>query len=895
MAIPLIKTKIRIPLPQVGLVSRPHLIEQLEKGHRSGCSLSLIAAPAGFGKTNLARAWLIRHDGSVAWISLDEDDNDPGNFWTYLIASLQIACHEIGDASLAMLQSPQIPPAKTLLTPLVNELAACSESIILALDDYHVISNPDIHAGITFLLDYLPEGFHIVISTRADPPLPVARLRAQGGLTEIRVEHLRFTTDEASAFLNEIMGLDLSPDEVQTLEARTEGWIVGLQLAALSMRGREDKHEFISTFSGGHHYILEYLSGEVLNSLPARLRRFLLQTSVLESLCTELCNSITKESDSEASLTELQQNHLFIIPLDDERHWFRYHHLFKDLLSHHLQKEFPEEYGAELRRRASHWYATRQEFEIGVKYALQARDFELAAGLIEQAAGNSIAQGKVMTLLRWIEALPESIILKRPRLRMFQGYAIFLTGRVTLARDILQDARRLLQAAEPFEGRELMYGRLLALLATLTSLGKDIDVAIDQAQEALKNLPADELVWRARAARALGVSYGFAGDTPRMIRVCEQAKALAIQAGNRFLATEITSQIVTARIVQGKLRQAAEECQRILEVFDDPDKDPPAGLVYIRLAEIALNRNDLDKAQAYLDKGIDLCVQGGIGYTLLPAYCMEAILKQEGGDTQAALQAIQIAERMHREGGSMESALVFASFQMRLQLLLGDIKSARKWACGEFLTIDWSIEDLPIGLREFQNTLLARANLADNQPMEVLALYKLVCETARPGGRMAWVLEISLYKALALQIMGDGSGALEAMAYCLSLAAPEGYTRVFLEAGSPVAALLEQAASQGIYPDYAHKLLTNFGVSDLERIDAVAISTSAQPLVEPLSPRELEVLKLVSSGYTNQEIADSLFVSLNTVKKHTSHIYGKLGVKNRTQAIAQARELGLAR
>jgi LuxR family maltose regulon positive regulatory protein len=893
MAVPLIKTKIRIPPVQAGFIWRPHLIEQLERGQQLGHRLSLIAAPAGFGKTNLACTWLDKHNGSVAWISLDEDDNDPGNFWTYLIASLQTTYQEIGNATLALLQSPQIPPAKTLLTPLVNEVAACSEPIILVLDDYHVISNPEVHAGITFLIDYLPDGFHILISTRANPPLSIARLRAQGSLTEIRAEHLRFTTDEAGAFLNKIMGLNLSLDDVQALEARTEGWIVGLHLAALSMLGREDKHEFISTFSGSHHYILEYLTGEVLSSLPAQLRRFLLQTSVLERFCAELCKSVTGESDSEGLLSELQHNHLFIVPLDDERQWFRYHHLFKDLLFHHLQTEVKKEDVYAFREKASRWHAARLEFEVGIKYALGARDFESAAGLIEQAAGESIAQGKVITLLRWIEALPKDIVLKSPRLRMYQGYAIFLTGQVTHAREVLQDARSLLQTAAPFEGRELMFGRLLALLATLTSLGKDIDAAIDQAQEALKNLPESELVWRARAARALGVSYGFAGDTTRMIQVCEQAKALAIQAGNRFLATEITSQIVTARIIQGKLRQASDECERILEVFDYPDKDPPAGLAYIRLAEIALNRNDLAKAQDYLDKGIELCVQGGIGYTLLPAYCMEAILKQEAGDTRAALQAIQIAERMHREGGSMESALVFASFQMRLRLLLNDIESARKWACGDFLTVDWSTEDLPIGLREFQSTLLARVHLAENQPMEILALYELVCETARPGGRMAWVLELSLYKALALQMLGDSSGALEAIAQSLSLAAPEGYTRLFLEAGASVVTLLKQAASQGIYPDYAHKLLTLFGVPDLKRIDESAISTSAQPILEPLSPRELEVLKLISTGHTNQEIADSLFVSLNTIKKHTSHIYGKLGVKNRAQAIARARVLGL--
>jgi len=797
---------------------------------------------------------------------------------------------------MAMLQSPQALPPKPLLSPLINELETCPKPIILVLDDYHIIANPEIHAGVAFLLEYLPQNFHLVLTTRADPLLPIARLRAQGSLTEIRAEHLRFTYSETRAFLNGMMGLDLSLDDIQALETRTEGWIVGLQLAALSMRGRNDKHEFIANFSGSHHFILDYLTEEVLDSLPEPLRRFALQTAVLERFNAELCAAVTGEKDSDAMLTEMGQNHLFVISLDDEQRWFRYHHLFKDLLSNRLRKEFPEDFILDLYGKASRWYAARQSYDESVKYALRARDFELAAGLIERAAGDSIARGRVMTLLRWIEALPENMVLESPRLRMFQGYAIFLTGRVTQARSILYDARRLVQASPSFEGKDLFYGRLLALLATLTALGKDIEAAIDQAQEALENLPEGELVWRARAARALGVSYGFGGDTPHMIRICERAKALATQAGNRFLATEITSQIVTARIIQANLRLAEEECLQALKLFEDADKSPPAGLVYIRLAEIALQRNNLLMAQAYVDKGIELCLQGGIGYTLLPAYCLGAILKQAAGDPGAALEAIHVAERMHHEGGSMESALVFASFQMRLNLLLGDVEAAWKWACGEALTVDWSADDLPIGLREFQDTLRARVCLAKNQPSEVLALYERVSATALPGGRMAWVLELGLYKALALQMLGDAPGMLAALAECLSLAAPQGYKRVFLETGAPAVALLGEAASHGIYSGYVGELLAAFEQPAPVRIE-VPSSTPApvQIPVEPLSPREIEVLNLICSGYTNQEIADTLVVSLNTVKKHTSHIYGKLGVKNRAQAIAQVRELGFDR
>jgi LuxR family maltose regulon positive regulatory protein len=646
METPLLQTKLYIPPTRPELVPRPRLIERLNVGLNR--KLTLVSAPAGYGKTTLLSEWVAQIRDQIAWLSLDKEDNDPVCFWAYVIAALQTVHTDPSTSSgqalsqnaLQVLKAPQPPPVQSILTPLLNDIAALPDRVVLVLDDYHVISTQAIHDGIAFLLAHQPPQLHLVLSTRADPPLPIARLRGRGQLTELRADDLRFTADEAAAFLNTVMDLDLPPEDVKALAARTEGWIVGLQLAALSMQGRDDTHEFITAFTGSHHYVLEYLTEEVLRRQPEPVQQFLLQTSILDRLCGPLCNAVTREGDGETTLASLQRANLFIIPLDEKHHWYRYHHLFSDLLGSHLKHEMPLERILELHRRASAWYEQNGAIDEAVKHALQAQDFERAAFLIEQAAGTILSRGSVTTLLRWSEALPEELVLARPGLRMYQGWAAFLSGQTALAGQILLDTKEALQAMSPSPDREVFYGRLTALLATLATLHQDMPKAIEEGQEALAHLPEEDLIWRARATRALGAAYKLSGDTNKLIQMCNEAKSLALAAGSIFLAVDIISQLASAQFHQGRLRQAARSYRQILDLVEHPSRFPPAGLGYIGLADVSLEWNDLDAAGDYVNRGIDLCQQGGIGHNLLLAYGTKALVRQAQEDTEGALEAI---------------------------------------------------------------------------------------------------------------------------------------------------------------------------------------------------------------------------------------------------------------
>ncbi len=620
MTLALLTTKFHIPSPRPELVPRPDLVERLESGLRR--KLTLISAPAGFGKTTLLSECAAQCGQPVAWLSLDEEDNDAIRFWTYLIAALQTVQADLGQEALQVLQAPQPPPVQSVLTPLLNDLAALSHALVLILDDYHVISNRAIHDGLVFLLDHQPQQLHLVTSTRADPPLPISRLRVRGQLTEIRADDLRFTANEAAAFLNEVMGLDLTLKDVQALETRTEGWIAGLQLAALSMQGRKDKQAFVAAFTGSHHYVLEYLTEEVVYRQPKAVQQFLLQTSILERLSGSLCDCVT-EGDSATMLERLRRDNLFVVQGDDEHHWYRYHHLFADLLNNLQRKKSSPEHIAELHRRASKWYEQNRTPRDAIKHSLQAQDFERAATLIEQEIKSTLSRGSVTTLVRWAEALPEEIVRTQPRLRMYQGWAMFLNAQGLLAQETLQDAKEIVQALRPSGEKDALRGELAAMLATIAAVRQEMPQAIEEAREALTYLPEDDLTSRARANRALGVAYGSIGDTNKAIQKYSQAKALALAAENHFLAAEIISQLASAHVHQGRLRRAAQSYQEIIELVDPVSQFPPAGMGYIGLADILLEWNDLDAVEDYVDLGITLCQRGGIGYSLHTAYFFE--------------------------------------------------------------------------------------------------------------------------------------------------------------------------------------------------------------------------------------------------------------------------------
>jgi LuxR family maltose regulon positive regulatory protein len=891
---PILQTKLIAPRIHPNLITRSRLSDQIEWGVKAGHKLTLVAAAAGFGKTTAVSSWVHQMQQRTAWLSLEESDDEPGVFWTYVLASIQTILPDFANSVFAALTGSPPVPVDSLLPALVNELTGLEHPLVLVLDDYHVIGSQEIHNSLSFLLDHLPPQFHLVIATRADPPLPVARLRGQRLLTEIRSKDLRFTSAETRALLNDMMKLDLISEEIELLEARTEGWGVGLLLAAQSMRGLTDKSAFIAAFSGSQHFILEYLMEEVLNRQTEDTRKFLLQTSILDRLCGPLCDAVTGSVNSEEILHRFSKDNLFMIPLDHEYTWYRYHHLFADLLVNFLQKEFSRAEFLHLHRSASRWYQGAGDLEKSIQYALSGQDYAHAADLIEQIVDQVIARGQVRTLLRWMGAIPKQVIVARPRRLMHQGWVIFLSGKVTQASEILQQAKLALENIPESEERTILSGRLSAMLGTITVLKRDIPTAEAQAQEALACLPEDDFIYRARARRVLGVCHLFLGELAQAIEALAQAKDLAMKGQNKFLAAEILSQMGTVRKHQGRLSLAFEAYQQITALYERPETASPACLGYIGMADIALERNDLQQAEAYLNQGISLCQQGHIGYALQPAYLIGGLLKCAQGDRIGALETIQKGEALSRMGGgSLESILGLAWSQTRFYLQCGELEKARGWAAGQSIPPGWSFEAMPIVLDEMHQSLLARVHLQAGELEKVLEIHERVRPQAEAGGRLARVIELDLFKAAALWKLGQQDQAMESIEKCLALAEPEGMVRLFLDAGDTAIDLLRKAKSKGKRMEYLARLEDAFsGPHTASKEKALPVPPQAA-LVEPLTEREMEVLRLMCNGYGNQDIADEMIVSVNTVKKHTSNIYGKLGVRNRAQAVLRASEMGL--
>jgi LuxR family maltose regulon positive regulatory protein len=917
-----------IPPSRSELVPRIQLLGRLNGGLKR--RLTLICAPAGFGKTTLLSEWVNGkdeggrrrdeaknlhplsftpnlsgpHPFEVAWFSLDENDNDLSRFLSYLVAALQTVRPDVGKTTAAMLQSPQSPPLETMLTAFINDITHLSDKVVLVLDDYHVIANKIIHDALTFLLEHQPPQLHLVLSTRADPPLPIFRLRARNQLTELRDSDLRFSADEAAIFLNEIMALDLLPADIAALEACTEGWIVGLQLAALSMQGRADKHKFVTAFTGSHHYILEYLTEEVVHQQPESIRQFLIQTSILSRLSGPLCDAVCQADmgASDTILANLRRDNLFVIPLDDECRWYRYHHLFADLLGNLRRKHVSEEQIGELHRRASVWYEQNGSVDEAVNHALQAEDFERAAALIEQAAPATMLHGRLTTLLRWLDVLPDELLHSRPRIIVYKGWALFLSGQVDIAERMLQDTRKVLPTLPPSADNEALRGELATLLTTIATMQGDTVRIKQEAEEALAHLPEDALISRARANVALGYAQMYDDDLETANQTWHIASDLAVKAGNLFLAASAIEMVAAVQAYhQGLLRQAAQTIQQIIDWGTRQDAPPlpfTAG-AHCGLASIYLEWNELDTADRYLDKGLALSRQAGIGYHLAPAYCTQARLRQAWGDREGVLESLQMAEQFINAHPAWTLIIHQTWYQVQSRLWLGDVETAARWAEGDPAIIKHEIpNNLPVFLQEIREILLARVALARGEIEKALEILSRLGPQAESAGRMVRVIEIGLLRALAWQAQGNIDDAMASLERPLVLAQPERYIRLFVDQGEPMAQLLREAVSRGIASNCARKLLAAFGDSsaDEQQIEQKVISPAVLQhlsMVEPLTRREIDILQLICAGYSNQEIAERLSVTLNTVKKHTSHIYGKLDVKSRTQAIARAQEIGL--
>jgi LuxR family transcriptional regulator, maltose regulon positive regulatory protein len=911
-AAPLLATKLFIPALRSQLVPRPRLLERVQAGLNR--KLTLVAAPAGFGKTTLVSAWRATPTGSampLAWVSLDADDNDPMRFWTYVIAALETVYPSMDTTAGALLRSPQPPPMDVIVSSLINAITPLATDAALILDDYHLISTPAIHTSVTFLLDHLPVQLHLIMLTRADPPLPLTRLRARGELTELRAADLRFTADEAVAFLIDVMALPLSSAEVAALSARTEGWIAGLQLAALAMQNRSDHAGFVAAFSGNNRFVVDYLVEEVLARLPAHLQTFLLQTSILDRLCGGLCDALLlgderganpgAQAYSQLVLHELERANLFLIPLDDERHWYRYHHLFAEVLHARLHSGATASEVTTLYSRASAWHAQAGLIDEAVRYAFLAHDVQQAAALIAQHGMAIILSSSDVSVVRaWVEQLPRALISTRPRLVVITGIILGVLRQFDAVERLLADAAPAL-SADDLSLNTL--GELTTLRSLIARFQSDSAGTLNLAQQALDQLDHDNHGFRAIAAINIGIAFLERGE--HIAAKVALAEAIALgELGGLWIALAALEELMSLQLRQGLLREMRRTSEQAIELSArlGGRRIPATGMGYVGIAEVYYQRNDLAGATHAATQGVDLLRGTTERLLLVRGYIVRAQISQAHGDRVGALESIDRGEAWLAQTRITvpKYLCLLAAYRTRLWLQQGNLAAAARWAQECVLVGDHEVGYV-------QQLTLVRLCLAQREhdhggPFlgDAHTILTQVLPAVEAHGWMRYLIEGLMLQALVCQAQADRIGALSVLQRALTLAEPEGYVRVFVDEGTPMAALLRAAHQHGIALAYVARLLDAFPerreAGDLRLADtlpATNLKPQASTLVEPLSDRELDVLRLIAEGHSNQAIADQLIVAVSTVKKHVNNIYGKLDVQSRTQALLRARELHL--
>jgi LuxR family maltose regulon positive regulatory protein len=864
----LLATKLSVPSLRKDTVSRPHLIERLDANllqeNGFGRRLTLVSAPAGYGKTSLAIDWLQRIGLPIAWLSLDEADNDPRRFITYLIAAMQRVHGSIGQAATAMLQSPQPPPDELISTSLVNEISAVPQPFNLVLDDYHVIRTPSLHKQLAFLLDHQPDTLHLIITTREDPLLPIPRLRARGQVLEIRQDELRFSADETAEFLKSVMGLDLSPDEIVALERRTEGWIAGLQLAALSMRGRDDLAGFIRAFTGSSRFILDYLIEEVFEGQSPDVKDFLLKTSILERLSGPLCDAVIEKTVGQEMLKALEQANLFIVPLDQSREWYRYHRLFADLLQHRLRtSSIPENV---LHQRASQWYEENATPSDAIRHALAAKDWTRAASLIGASSNAMLKRGEVMTLIGWFQELPGVMIESDPRLGFEYSWPLLLAGR-------FDDAKPLLEQVEQMatEIPELL-GEVYAAQAYLARGQGDHALMIEKSQQALALLPKSSVDSRGIVAMNLGLAYWHMGQMQAAEEVLAEALEVGQATGNHYAA--LTALIFQGRVfaVRGQLHQAEKFFKRAVQMGSDI---PINALAHMDLATLHYEWNALDVSDVHIQKAIELCQRSQNYEFLVASLMLQSRIQIAQGDLSGAENALDQAWDLVRRGKiPTGTAVRMDSAQVRLLLAKGE--PTGEWE--HMLTEN-------VDCHPFYRFL--GVTKARTLPEEHARAYlDGLSQAAQANSWIYGLVAIRAWQAALAEMQED---ALRYLTEALQLAAEGGFIRSFVEVGEKLVPSLREATRQGIVSEYAGRILDVMAEAGVTPVDA----RNQSSLIEPLSERELEVLQLVSEGMSNREIAEMLYISTGTAKTHVHNLCGKLGVRNRTEAAMRAKELNL--
>ncbi len=952
MPIPILATKLFIPPPRPNFVPRPRLIEQLNEGLQR--KVTLISASAGFGKTTLISSWIYdlrftiyeslaeaaSHEmlvnrkskivNRVAWLSLDEADSDPTRFLTYSVAALQTVAPQIGLGVMAALQSPQPPSTDALLTTLLNEIAARPDKLILVLDDYHLIDSGGplgaVDQALAFVIDHLPPQMNLVIATREDPQLPLARLRVRNQLTELRAADLRFTPSEAATFLNQIMQLKLTVEDVAALESRTEGWIAGLQLAALSMRGRKDVAGFIRAFAGDNRHIVDYLVEEVLQHQPEPTRTFLLCTSILERLCGDLCDAVMKglkiedarlnarnpqsrisNLHSQSILEHLERANLFVIPLDDARHWFRYHHLFAELLRTHLLEQLPDQVPL-LHQRASVWYEAHSHPADAIHHAFAADDFARAARLIEgEWRNHHRTQFRSAALLGWMKALPDAMVRASPSLSTGFAWELLNNGEMEAAESRLHDAEQALDKAASdlhIEQTRTLSMEIATASAYLALAHNDLPGAIAFAQRAIDLCPTDDHLARALVEALWGLAKMATGDLAGAHRSLVAAQRGVLQAGNVLFAIGMTYSVADIQIAQGRLRAAIHTYEEALQLAGMDDAATQAHSLLQGTADLYLGLSDLHhklgnwaEARYYLQKSEELGEAVALSNWPYRLRLIQARMKQSEGDLAGALLLLDEAARFVYPAPVPE-VRPLAAMKAQIWIAQGQLTDALIWVGERGLSSDDNLSFL----REFEHITLARLLIAsyrqDGQPrtiQEAIGLLARLLQAAAAGEWMGSVIEILLLQALAHQACSDMPQALPALERSLTLAEPEGYVRLFVDEGAPMWQLLSAAAARGTLPDYTGKLLAALTIEQPtgSSKSASPSAPAAHPLIDPLSQRELEVLHLIAQGLSNQAIGARLFLALDTVKGHNRRIFDKLQVQRRTEAVAKARSLNL--
>lgn len=885
MPTPLLQTKLHIPYEGTEkLLVRPRLHDALSQGLAR--KLTLVAAPAGFGKTALVCKWLRDSGHAAAWLSLDAGDNELTHFLRYLTAALHRAYPQLGDELMQIIDEAELETPEPFLAELLHELEEAAarkpaQKLILVLDDYHVITAEPIHAALRYLLDHLPRTLHLILTTRADPPLPLARMRVRRQLSEIRIDSLRFSPEELGNFFEQIVGASLSRELVQQLTTRTEGWIAGAQLAGLSLQGMdaERAEQFVAALSGSDRYIADYLLDEVLLHQPESIRTFLLHTSILEQLSPGLCDAVTGQSNSYAVLRQLEAGNFFLIALDHAQQWYRYHHLFLDLLRAQLHYEQPAAV-AELHRSACDWYAANDGISQALHHAFAAGDTERAAQLVEQNAFAFVLRGNLRLPLTWLGQLPERVIEQSATLSLTHAWILSFTSEIEQIEPLLQNVERQLASLENGLGHS--YRLQVDLLRAFVTIHSGApEAGLEEVERLLGSIPRRETRLRATALLMLAEGYNVLGRLPDIQRTLAESTRL-FQQSDAFTLTMLTASGLTlAYIIQGRLRAAEETCSAMMAwaMETGRDKLPATALMLVNLAEVCREQNRLEEAEAHLSEGLRLAELSGFSPAGSDGYWTLGQLRRGQRDWPGAETALNRALSI-RPGDYGPSTVAITTQKVRLWIERGSLHLADEWA----ERTELSLADEPTVVHDLEYLALCRVAMAHGETEAALAMLHKLQTVALEDGRMARVMEVLVLQALAYAAEGATEKATSALAEALTMGQPEGFVRLFVDEGEAMVPLLRRAASAGTEPEFVTSLL-HVLQAELPDID------DAQPLVEPLSQRELEVLELVAQGHSNGQISQELVISVATTKKHMSNILGKLSASNRTEAVRRAREL----